>query len=373
MSSLKQHIILLLSNTYGGVLAYTQNLIRGLPNDQFSLIPYFISRSIEFHTSDLDQKINFLTIKKIIPNPVTLFRFFSSRVCLIHSNFVGVGLLAVFSNFLFKIPFLLTLHGFPEPRSTSSLFYKIKYSLEKKLMNFVCTRASAIVVVSRFEKELLLSNFGLNSEVIYHGIDLSTIQIFDKKQAKKEIGCKETDFVVLFVGKLIPNKDPLTLVESIKNIASSREDFKLIIVGTGELEEKIRRKVEKMNIEYNVKFFGYITKNYLNKCYSAADLFILPSINEPFGIVLLEAMAFGCPIIASNSGACPEVIDDCGLLFKQGDYKDLEQKILKVINNTKLRQQLSDQGLKRLQKNFSNNEHIRKHIELYRNILKIKD
>lgn len=373
MFGLKQYTILLLSNTVGGVLAYTKNLIKELPDNHFKLFPYFISPSIEFQENDLDQKINFLTIKKIIPNPLTLFRFFSSKAHLIHSNFVGVGLLAVFSKFLFKIPFILTLHGFPEPRSDSKLFYKIKYSLEKKLMHFVGARASAIVVVSKFEKELLLSTFGLNSEVIYHGIDLSLIKIFDKKLAKKEMGFKETDFVVLFVGKLIPNKDPSTLIESIKNISCNREDFKLIIVGTGELEEKIRSQVKKMNIEDNVKFFGYIEKDNLNKCYSAADLFVLPSVNEPFGIVLLEAMAFGCPIIASNSGACPEVIDNCGLLFKQGDYNDLEQKILEVMNNLKLRQHLSDQGLKRVSTIFSNKEHIRKHIELYMSILKTEN
>ncbi|MEJ2241190.1 MAG: glycosyltransferase, partial [Candidatus Bathyarchaeota archaeon] len=120
------------------------------------------------------------------------------------------------------------------------------------------------------------------------------------------------------MGKLIPKKSPFTLIQSINYILNKHKDIKLLIVGSGILEESIRCKVKKLGLENYVKFFGYIGKEDLDKCYSAADLFVLPSINEPFGIVLLEAMAFGCPIIASNSGACPEVVGDSGLLFKQG-------------------------------------------------------
>ena len=373
MSYSKPYLVLILSNTYGGVLTYTKNLIKKMPDDQFNILPFFIAPSIEFQKNDFKQKNYFLTLRNFIPNPMALFRFFNSDAKLIHSNFAGIGFLAVISKFLFKIPFILTLHGFPEPRSTSKLFDKIKYSMEKKLMSFVGSYASALVVVSRFEKDLLLSNFGLNSEVIYHGIDLSLIKNFNKNWAKKEIGCKETDFVVLFVGKLIPNKSPLTLVESINYIKAKYSDVKLLIVGTGMLKEKIQFKVKELGLENHVNFFGYIEKEDLNKCFSAADLFVLPSINEPFGIVLLEAMAFGCPIIASNSGACPEVIGDSGLLFKQGDSKDLEKKILKVMVDLKLRQQMCKNGLKRVAKVFSNEEHIRKHIELYKNVLQTKD
>lgn len=373
MSNSKPYKILLLSNTYGGVLTYSKNLIKELPNDQFKVFAYFIAPSVEFKKMDTEQKYYFLTLDKFIPNPMVLFRFFYSNAQLIHSNFVGTGLLALISKFLFKIPFILTLHGFPEPRSESKYIDKIKYSIEKNLMNFVGSRASAIVVVSNFEKNLLLSNFGLNSKVIYHGIERSSIEIFDKKQVKKEIGYKETDFIILFVGKLIQNKDPLTLLESISNISNRYENLKLIIVGTGKLEEKIRCKVKKLNLLDHVEIFRYIEKEYLNKCYNAADLFVLPSVNEPFGIVLLEAMAFGCPIIASNSGACPEVIANSGLLFEQGDSEDLTKKILKVMTDKKLRQRLSKHSLKRVSEVFSNEEHIRKHVELYKRVLETKN
>jgi len=370
MSNSKKCDVVLLSNTYGGVLTYTKNLIKEVSKNRFIVSVYFIARSIEFQKSDFGQNVNFLTIANLVPNPLALFRFFSSNAHLIHANFAGVGILAVFLKFAFNIPFMLTLHGFPQPWLNRRIIDKIKYSIEKKIMHFVGSRASAIVVVSDYEKEMLMSNFGLKSEVIHHGIDLSLIKPFKKKWAKKEIGFKETDFVVLFVGKLIPYKDPLTLIKSIKHASNKREDLRLIVVGTGELNEEIRNKTKRLEIEDRVKSFGFIKKENLRMCYSAADLFVLPSVNEPFGIVLLEAMAFGLPIIASDSGACPEVIGKAGIFFKQGDYKDLGEKILKVMTDLRLRRQLAELGLKRVKQAFSIEDHIRKHINLYKRILK---
>ena len=370
MSNSKQYDVTFLSNTYGGVLTYTKNLIKEISRNRFTVSVYFIARSIEFQKSDFGQNVNFLTIANLAPNPLALFRFFSSKAHLNNANFAGVGILAVFSKFAFNTPFVLTLHGFPQPLSNKRITERIKYSIEKKLMRFVGTRASAIVVVSNYEKEMLVSNFGLKSEVIHHGIDQSLIKPFDKKWAKEEIGFKETDFVVLFVGKLIPPKDPVTLIKSINHASKKREDLKLIIVGTGELNEEVRSKTKRLELENRVRFFGFIKKDILRICYSAADLFVLPSVNEPFGIVLLEAMAFGLPIIASDSGACPEVIGNAGVLFKQGDYQDLGEKILEVMTNLRLRRQLAELGLKRVKQVFSNEEHIRKHINLYKNVLK---
>ena len=150
--------------------------------------------------------------------------------------------------------------------------------------------------------------------------------------------------MILFVGKLIPTKDPLTLIKSIKYASDKCKNLRSIIVGTGELNEKIRNETKRLELEDQIKFFGFIKKEDLWKCYSAADLFVLPSVNEAFGIVLLEAMAFGLPIIASDSGACPEVIGKAGILFKQGDYEDLGKKILKMMTDFKTRKQLSRAG-----------------------------
>ncbi len=164
MSNPKQCDVVLLSNTYGGVLTYTKNLIKEIPRNRFKVSTYFIARSIEFQKNDFGQNVYFLTIANLVPNPLVVFRFFSSNAHLIHANFAGVGILAVFLKFAFNIPFMLTLHGFPQPWLNRRIIDKIKYSIEKKLMCFVGSRASAIVVVSNYEKEMLRSNFGLKSE-----------------------------------------------------------------------------------------------------------------------------------------------------------------------------------------------------------------
>jgi len=369
MSNSKQYDIIILSNAYGGVLTYTKNLIKEIASNQFKISGYFIAESIELRKSDFKQNVNLLTFANLVPNPFTIYRFFKSKADLVHANFAGVGILAVFLKFAFNTPFVLTLHGFPEPWLNGRTVHKIKYLIEKKLMRFVGSRASKIIVVSNYEQKKLGCNFCLKSEVIHNGIDLSLIKPFDKNWAKKDLGFKETDFIILFVGKLIPNKDPLTLIKSIKHASDKCKNLRSIIVGTGELSEKICNETRRLELENLIKFFGFIKKEDLWKCYSAADLFVLPSVNEAFGIVLLEAMAFGLPIIASDSGACPEVIGKAGILFKQGDYEDLAKKILNMMTDFKTRRQLSQLGFKRVNNVFSIEEHIKKHIDLYKSIL----
>ena len=328
LSSRKNKIVIL-SNTRGGVLTYTNTLMTEVPKRGFQVSVYFISRSNESHGFEPNSKVHFLTVLNYVINPVTLRHFFNSETDLVQANFASVGLLAVLLKSLFKIPFVLSLHGLPQPWLNRKFTDKIKYSVERKMLRFVGSKASAVIVVSHYVKDGLIQNFGLKSKVIHHGIDLSLITPFDKKWAKKRIGFEETDFIVLFVGKLIPYKDPFTLLEGIRYAAKRRKDIRLIIVGTGELDKEIHIKTRKLKLEDKITFFKFIDKEQLRMCYSAADLFVLPSVNEAFGIVLLEAMAFGLPIIASNSGACPEVVGNAGLLFNQGDYKDLGEKLLR--------------------------------------------
>ena len=367
--SSRKNKIAILSNTRGGVLTYTNTLIKEVTKRGFQISVYFISSSNESHNFEPNSEIHFLTVLNYIINPVALRRFFNRKTDLVQANFATVGSLAVVLKFVFKIPFVLSLHGLPQPWLNRKITDKIKYSIERKLMRFVGSRASAIIVVSNYVKDGLIRNFGLQSKVIHHGIDISSISPFDRKWAKKIIGFKETDFVVLFVGKLIPYKDPFTLLKGIRYASNKQKDLRLIVVGTGELDKEIRSKTRKLKLEDKVTFFGLINTEQLRMCYSAADLFILPSVNEAFGIVLLEAMAFGLPIIASNTGACPEVVGNAGLLFNQGDYEDLGEKILRVMTNQNLRRKLSEYGLRRVTQTFSIEEQIAKYISLYKNII----
>ena len=293
MSSSKRVSISILSNTRGGVLTYTKNLVKEVSKRGFRMSVFFISRSEEFQKNDFGQKTNFLTLFKYVPNPVAFRQFVRSKPNLIHANFATVGVLAVLMKFAFKIPFVLSLHGLPQPWLNRKLGDKIKYLLEKRLLHFVGSYASAIVTVSNYVNKNLMLDYGLKSKVIHHGVSLTKTKPFDKKWAKERIGFKAENFVVLFVGKLNPCKDPVTLIKGIHYASKTNTDLRLIMVGTGELYDEIRNEARILKLEDRVKFFEYMTEDQLRLYYSAADLFVLPSVTEAFGIVFLEAMAFG--------------------------------------------------------------------------------
>jgi len=107
----------------------------------------------------------------------------------------------------------------------------------------------------------------------------------------------------------------------------------------------------------------------LEMLYDVADVFVLPSVNEAFGMVLLEAMASGLPVIASNSGACPEVVGNAGILFNQGNSTDLAEKIVTLSFDKGLSRKLAKAGQKRVKKVFCWKDKIRQYWELYRIII----
>jgi glycosyltransferase involved in cell wall biosynthesis len=136
---------------------------------------------------------------------------FHDRPDVIHTNFASLGLLAIFKKYVFKIPFIFTSHGILESWLQLSLSDKVAYTIEYYLLSLVASQSSAVVAVSKYVKEMLKRRYNVDSEVIYHGIDADTFKPKNKAQSKRELGYEETDFVVLFIGKLHPYKDPLTL------------------------------------------------------------------------------------------------------------------------------------------------------------------
>ena len=142
--------------------------------------------------------------------------------------------------------------------------------------------------------------------------------------------------VVLFVGNLIKRKNVNLLLEAKKQ---SEDDYELVVVGDGPLMNELKSKVEKDNIP-DVRFLGSRTdvENIIPGC----DMLVLPSFSESFGLVLIEALACGKPVIGSNVGGISEIItEDVGLLINPNDSSTLSDAISKLINDNEFRNKLS--------------------------------
>jgi glycosyltransferase involved in cell wall biosynthesis len=364
--------VTILSNSKGGVFTATMQWAKGLAHRGCNVNIFFLTQSEETKhlESSANIHLNYLTTSSLLPNPRALINFIvRDHPDIIHINFAVFGPLAMFIKYLFKIPFIYTLHGLPQPWLEPSMKYKIAYTIQHILLPLVARESSTNVAVSKYVRNMVEKKYGANCEVIYHGIDSNAFKPENKTLSKRKLGYEEMDFLILYVGKLHPYKDPLTLIKAISLTIEKNANLHLLMIGGGELYTEVEKKISEPNLSNHVKLLSRVDNEMLKTLYDAADVFVLPSVNEAFGMVLLEAMASGLPVIASDSGACPELIGNAGMLFNQGDCADLAEKVANLMCDRALLEKLSRAGRKRVKDMFSWKEAVNRYLKVYERVL----
>lgn len=170
-------------------------------------------------------------------------------------------------------------------------------------------------------------------ETLYNRIDIKATQaaFVSKKQAREYLGIPQNYWVVGNVGRLHHDKDQATLIRGFKiALPKLPKNSLLVIMGAGPLESELKTLTQTLSLESHVKFTGNIPEG--KKYFKAFDMFALTSDHEPFGMVLLEAMAAGLPIVCSNSGGGAEVAEGVGDLFPLADANALAECMIKYVN-----------------------------------------
>ena len=187
-------------------------------------------------------------------------------------------------------------------------------------------------------------------ETLYNRIDIEATQaeFVSKKQARDYLEIPQNYWVLGNVGRLHHDKDQATLIRGFKiALPKLPENSLLVIMGAGPLEFELKTLTQTLNLESHVKFTGNIPDG--KKYFKAFDMFALTSDHEPFGMVLLEAMAAGLPIVCSNSGGGAEVIEGVGAIFSLGNSEDLANTLISISQEKNNKSKLSV----RLAKHFS--------------------
>lgn len=187
--------------------------------------------------------------------------------------------------------------------------------------------------------------------------------------------------VILFVGRVTYVKGVHLLLKAFRELVSKYRDLKLAIVGplTDHFGEAEPSQYARALMEYASKvlpkdsyvFTGSVDKETLRKLYSVAYVCVLPSYAEAFGMVLIEAMSSGCPVLGSNAGGIADVIENgiAGLIFKKGDYIDLKEKLEMLVGNEALRKTLSINCREIAEKKYSWGAVATKLRDIYRNVI----
>jgi glycosyltransferase involved in cell wall biosynthesis len=238
--------------------------------------------------------------------------------------------------------------------------YKLQYYYFKFILPMLAKRSKKIITVSNNTKKDLVSYYHISDkmiDVIYNSFDKEHFSKVSSNEYKEKFG----DYL-LFVGASYPHKN---LERAIKGFISSGIDskYKLIVVGGREnYKNWVKQQFSKQQLK-NVYFIDYVNYEKLPILYSNAKALIYPSLYEGFGIPPLEAMASGCPVIASNTSSIPEVCQDAAFYFNPEDISEISNAIRTVLNNDNLKEELIQKGFKRVNQ-FSWRESAKKLLEI---------
>ena len=222
--------------------------------------------------------------------------------------------------------------------------------------------ADGIIAVSYFTKNKIIEHYGISPDkirVVHNAID--------PEAGQHDYHVSKSDKVVLFLGRMTLQKGPDYFLAAAKKCLDIDPSIRFVMAGTGDLEPTIIERAASMGIADKVLFAGFLTGTDVDRMYSMADLYVMPSVSEPFGITSLEAMKNGTPAIISKQSGVSEVIHHC-LKVDFWDVNDLADKILSVLRYEELHQELKKHGSMEVGK-FSWNEPARKCCEYYGELL----
>lgn len=215
-------------------------------------------------------------------------------------------------------PFVAHIHATEYDRTAGQVDSRIA-EIEYQGLN----QADRVIAVSHFTKNVVHNNYGVplsNIEVIHNGVDVEDFQpVFFKKLFPQ-------DKVVLFVGRLTYQKGVGHFLNAAKKVLAHQPNTVFMVVGNGDMYRQLMVQAADLGIGHRVVFPGFVSGNKLRACYQMADVFVMPSVSEPYGIVALEAIATGIPTIISRQSGVSESIEN----VHKVDFWD-EDKMSKLI------------------------------------------
>jgi glycosyltransferase involved in cell wall biosynthesis len=220
-------------------------------------------------------------------------------------------------------------------RGSFSAWYRL-------FLPILAKRVRKVFAPSEYVKQKVIRHFGIeNVTVTPNGVDPS---VFHPDAKQKEFDLPKC--YLLFVGSLEPRKNLDHLLRVWNEIKNDFKETGLIIVG---VSGYVFRSLNLPHEVERVRFLGYVEDETLAGLYANATLFVLPSQDEGFGLPALEAMASGTPVIVSDGGALPEIVDEAGLIFCLSNPVGLKNALKECLSNAKLRLELKEKGLVRAQ------------------------
>ncbi len=297
----------------------------------------------------------------------------------------GYGLIGAFMKRGLKVPFVQTIHGVLADEYAQA-YLRGGLSFQSKLANLLmwqlarkeeqsAKNATLVVTITKYSQAKIKQFYDVDQtkiRIVPNGVDTERFTPSgDCESVSRRIGAGNRP-CVLFVGSLIPRKGVGYLVEAAKQVIKENRKTLFIIVGNGPLRNRLLYDVKASNLTNNFEFIAGVSEQDLPALYRSVDLFVLPSIQEGQGIVLLEAQSSSKPVIAFNVGGVSETVrhGETGLLMDPNSDK-LAEAILRLLSDEPLRLRMGAQGREFVQKEFSWDACARKLLLVYREAMEL--
>jgi len=241
----------------------------------------------------------------------------------------------------------------------------------RTLNSFLNRRVCRVITISNWIRHFIKEVESVAPEkiqTIYYGLpEAKTVN--PENPVRDEMGFGSREVVLGIVARLVEQKGHSYLIEAFSQAYKQNRNIRLVIVGDGNLKESLKSSVWNKKLDQAVCFTGYCED--VTEILHTIDIFVHPSLWEGFGLAILEAMAMGKPVIATNASAIPELVENSvtGLLVPPRDSRSLAQAIIKLSSDEGLRKRFGQAARERTRKLFSVDSMVKKTKDLYNDLL----
>jgi glycogen(starch) synthase len=245
----------------------------------------------------------------------------------------------------FRCPLVVTIHATEYGRHQGWVD-KHPQSHIHGVERWMANRAERVITCSAYMREHVSDIYGLDEKgisVIPNGIDPSELVPVDDLETLRARFARADEKLVLLVGRLVYEKGFQLALEALPGLIERLGNVRFLVAGSGTAEQELREQARELGLDPHGTFLGWIGDDTLHSLYRIADLTVVPSIYEPFGLVALEAMASGCPCIVADTGGLREIVpsnERVGLRFNGGDPEHLAVMVERMLTDEPLRDRL---------------------------------
>jgi len=282
---------------------------------------------------------------------------------ILHSqSILRTGLACFIAGKLFRKPYISYCRG-------SDIYGRWRF--KKMVSKLVLKSAEAVIALTEDIKREIEKICDRDVYVIPNGIDLERFENLSKEQSRGKLEIKQGEQIIIYVGRFRPEKGVQYLIQAMDIIRQKDANARLILGGEGPEEGNLKRLVEQLNLGACINFAGQIPNEKVPEYMTASNVFVLPSLSEGFGIVNLEAMASGLPIVASKVGGLPEIITDGenGFLVEPKNPEQIAERVLLLLKDDELKGKISRSN-KEKAKRYSWKNVVERLEQIYKEIAK---